>query len=60
MLVGTLGASLLGNVLVGKEVRPASEGKAVVSRGQGVIGVSERAIATSWRRLGTTREGHDF
>ena len=50
MLLGTLDASLLGNLLTGKGVILAREG---------TIRAGEEAIATS-QRWGTIRAGQDF
>ena len=36
MLLGTLGASLLGNLLTGKGIIRASEGKGIVRTGEGI------------------------
>ena len=37
MLLGTLGASLLGNLLTGKGIYKAGKGKGVVRAGYGII-----------------------
>ena len=37
MLLGTLGASLLGNLLTGKGVYRAGKGKGVLRAGEGVL-----------------------
>ena len=37
MLLGTLGASLLGNLLTGKEAMKTGEGATATSQGQGTI-----------------------
>ena len=37
MLLGTLGASLLGNVLTGREIHRAGNGKGISSPGEGVL-----------------------
>ena len=40
MLLGTLGASLLGNLLTGKEVYRAGKGKGINRAGEGVLRAS--------------------
>ena len=37
MLLGTLGASLLGNLLTGREIYRAGKGKGVLRAGEGVL-----------------------
>ena len=37
MLLGTLGASLLGNLLTGKGIHRAEKGKGIVKAGEGVV-----------------------
>ena len=37
MLLGTLGASLLGNLLTGKGIYRAGKGKGVNSAGEGIV-----------------------
>ena len=37
MLLGTLGASLLGNILVGKEINRAGKCKGINIAGQGIV-----------------------
>ena len=37
MLLGTLGASLLGNLLTGKGIYRAEKGKGIVKAGEGVV-----------------------
>ena len=37
MLLGTLGASLLGNLLIGKEIYRAGKGKGVLRAVEGVL-----------------------
>ena len=37
MLLGTLGASFLGNILIGKEIYRAGEGKGINRAGEGIV-----------------------
>ena len=37
MLLGTLGASLLGNLLIGKGIYRAGKGKGIVRAGEGIV-----------------------
>ena len=37
MLLGTLGASLLGNILVGKEINRAGKGKGINRASEGIV-----------------------
>ena len=37
MLLGTLGASLLGNILVGKEINRAGKGKGINRANEGIV-----------------------
>ena len=37
MLLGTLGASLLGNLLTGKGINRAGEGKGISRAGKGIV-----------------------
>ena len=41
MLLGTLGASLLGNFLTGKGINRAGEGKGINRGGEGIIRADE-------------------
>ena len=50
MLLGTLGASVLGNLLAGKRVIPTSQGRKTNMPGRGTIKAGE----------GTVRAGQDF
>ena len=51
MLLGTLGASLLGNILAGKGAIATSQGRGVNRAGEGAIAksISEE---TKWKRQG--------
>ena len=49
MLLGTLGASLLGNLLTGKGAMTASQGRGIYRAGKGK-GIGKGAIATSQGR----------
>ena len=41
MLLGTLGASLLGNLLTGKGIHRAGKGKGIHRAGEGIVGADE-------------------
>ena len=41
MLLGTLGASLLGNLLTGKGIHRAGEGKVIHRVGEGIVRAGE-------------------
>ena len=41
MLLGTLGASLLGNLLTGKGIRRAGKGKGIYRAGEGIVRAGE-------------------
>ena len=41
MLLGTLGASLLGNLLTGKEIQRAGKGKGIHRAGEGIVRAGE-------------------
>ena len=41
MLLGTLGASLLGNLLTGKGIHRAGKGKGIHRAGEGIVGAGE-------------------
>ena len=41
MLLGTLGASLSGNLLTGKGIRRAGRGKGIHRAGEGIVRVGE-------------------
>ena len=40
MLLGTLGASLLGNILAGKGINRAGKGRGINSAGEGIVRAS--------------------
>ena len=46
MLLGTLGASLLENILAGKEAIAASQGRGVNRAGEGAKSISEETTST--------------
>ena len=48
MLVGTLGGSLLGNLVTGKVIKSKKPGGESNIHGQGVMGGGEVAVAMSW------------
>ena len=50
MLLGTLGASLLGNLLTGKGAKSTSQGRSTIRTGEGIFRAGE----------GTVRECQDF
>ena len=41
MLLGTLGASLLGNLLTGKRIHRAGKGKGIHRAGEGIVRAGE-------------------
>ena len=41
MLLGTLGAGLLGNLLIGKGIHRVGKGKGIQRTGEGVLGATE-------------------
>ena len=45
MLLGTLGASLLGNLLTGREVNRAGKGKGINRAGEGILRASYGSLS---------------
>ena len=37
MLLGTLGASFLGNILAGKRINRAGKGRGIIRAGEGIV-----------------------
>ena len=52
MLLGTLGASLLGNILAGKVINKAGKGNGINRAGEGVVraGYGRRSLNSSKRK----------
>ena len=57
LFFGTLGASLLGNILTGKEVKSKIPRRGVTRAGKGTITAGEDTIRTG---EGTIRAGQNF
>ena len=57
MLLGTLGASLLGNILAGKGLNRAGEGAIAKRQGQGIV---RAGYGNKKGRKATTRNKRDF
>ena len=53
MFLGTLGATFLGNMLAGKEMKTMGQSQGLIRGGNGTT-------ATSWRGWATIRAGQDF
>ena len=49
MLLGTLGASLLGNLLTGRGVNKKGKGAIATSQGRGIIRAGERIVRAGYR-----------
>ena len=54
MLLGTLGASLLGNILAGKVINKAGKGNGINRAGEGVVraGYGRRSLNSSKNKKG--------